>query len=197
MSENKCKIKKNDDNKDDLKKELDESNKKMEEYLSTLQHLQAEFENYRKRVEKEKEGFCKFATQSLIEEILPVMDDFDLSMKQKTKKNHEEFVKAIEMIHDKLKIVLKNQGLEKIDAEGKPFNPELHEPLLQEESNEKPNTVIEVFQNGYTLNGKILRHSRVKLSKTIQKEEEEEENNEKNISKKNNEKDKEKNDDKK
>jgi molecular chaperone GrpE len=161
--ENKENLKK--DNSEDLKKELEKSNDKIKEYLDTLQHLQAEFENYRKRVEREKESFCKYASQELIEELLPILDDFDLSIKRKTEANYADFVKAVEIIYDKFQSVLKKQGLEIIDAEGKPFNPELHEPLLQEESDKEPNTIIEVLQNGYKLNDKVLRHSRVKISK--------------------------------
>lgn len=154
-----------DKEKEKGKEKQKEDKKCAQEYLEALQRLQAEFENYRKRVDRDKEAFCKFAARSFIEKILPVLDNFERSLNSKAKENHDEFVKAVEMINNQLWDVLHKEGLKKIDAKGKPFNPELHEPLLQEESNEKPNTVLEVLEPGYIYHEKIIRHARVKLSK--------------------------------
>lgn len=164
-----CKEKQKEEHKEKQKEEgkekQKEDKKSVQEYLEALQRLQAEFENYRKRVDRDKETFCKFAARSFIEKILPVLDNFERSLNSKAKENHDEFVKAVEMINNQLWDVLHKEGLKKIDAKGKPFNPELHEPLLQEESDEKPNTVIEVLEPGYIYHEKIIRHARVKLSK--------------------------------
>jgi len=138
---------------------------KEQEYIETIQHLQADFENYRKRVERDQVNFCKFAGQSLIEKLLPALDNFELILTKGNKDNHTEFVKATEMVYSEIFEVLEKQGLKRINAKGKLFNPEIHEPLLQEESDEPPNTVLEVLQQGYTLNDKVIRHSRVKIAK--------------------------------
>jgi len=160
----------------ETKEEHKEKKKTEHDYLEALQRLQAEFENYRKRVDRDKESFCKFAAQSFIEKILPVLDNFERSLNSKAKENHDEFVKAVEMINKQLWDVLHKEGLKKIEAKGKPFNPELHEPLLQEESDEKPNTVLEVLEPGYIYNEKIIRHVRVKLSKEKTKKENNQDN---------------------
>ncbi len=163
-----CKEHKKHDKKDHKsheKKELCNCKKREQELIDSLQRSQAEFENFRKRVDRDRESFCKFASEGIIKKILPVMENFERSLNSKDKENHDEFVKAIDMIHNQLLDVLEKEGLKRIDAEAKPFDPELHEPLLQEESDEKPNTVLEVLQPGYTLNDKVIQHARVKISK--------------------------------
>ncbi|MCB9359388.1 nucleotide exchange factor GrpE [Candidatus Woesearchaeota archaeon] len=148
----------------------DEKDQKEGELLETLQRLQAEFENFRKRTEREKEEFVKFASRNLISELLPALDNFQRSLDKKTKDNHNEFVHAMEMVYAQLWDALKKEGLEQIESLDKPFDPELHQPLLQEESDKPANTVIEVLEQGYKMNGRVIRHARVKLAKEIQKD---------------------------
>ncbi|MFT4303637.1 MAG: nucleotide exchange factor GrpE [Candidatus Woesearchaeota archaeon] len=138
---------------------------KEQELQETLQRLQAEFENYRKRVDRDKEEFTKYSNRNIIMQIIPVLDNFQRSLDNKTKENHDGFVKAIEMIYLQLWEIMKKEGLEKIESINQKFDPELHEPLLQEESDKPENTIIEVIEEGYKLNEKILRHARVKLAK--------------------------------
>ena len=133
--------------------------KEQKEYKEMVQRLQAELENYRKRVERDQKQFCDYATKSLIETVLPTLDNFDLAMKNKDDK---EFHKAIEMVHNELHNILKNQGLERISE--KTFNPELHQPILQVESEKPKGTILEEIQPGYKFKGKILRHAKVKIS---------------------------------
>ena len=99
----------------------------------------------------------------MIKNILPILDSFEVALKNKTVGT--EFAKGIEMIYAQLFSMLENSGLKRIDAEGKQFDPYLHEALMQEESDKEDGLVIEEFQKGYFLNGNILRHSKVKISK--------------------------------
>ncbi len=133
------------------------------ELKETLQRVQAEFENYRKRVEKEKEQFAVTASSIIIKQILPVVDNFEAALKNKP--DSQEFAKGIEMIYAQLFSVLENAGLKIIDAEGKMFDPYLHEALMQEESDKDDGVVIEEFQKGYTLGNSVIRHSKVKVSR--------------------------------
>ena len=141
---------------------------KEKELLISLQMLQADFENYRKRVDRDKEDFCSFASKGILEKLIPFIDNFELALKNKDHENKEEFVKAIEMVQKQLWSILHKEGIKKIDAKGKNFNPELHEPLLQEESDKKPNTVLEELQPGYVLKNRVLRHAKVKIAKAKQ-----------------------------
>lgn len=129
---------------------------KEQEYLDQLQRLQAEFDNYRKRIEKEKEEYCKFSNQELIIKLLDILDDFELALK------HIED-DGVEMIYSKLYSLLEKEGLGKIKVNGE-FNPEVHEALIIEEGKED-NKIIEELQRGYILNNKVIRPSKVKISK--------------------------------
>jgi len=133
------------------------------ELTDSIQRLQAEFENYRKRVEKERVEFIKYAKEDLIRNILPVLDSFEQALKNKDKK--EEFIKGIEQIFAQLYSVLKQEGLKPIEALGQRFDPYKHDVLLQEKSEKEEETVLEELQKGYLLNDKIIRHSKVKVSK--------------------------------
>lgn len=133
-----------------------EIKKEDEEYLEQIQRLQAEFENFRKRTEKEKQEILKNANEELIAKLLEVLDSFELALK------HTED-KGINMIYSELYSILKKEGLEPIDAEGK-FDPKIHEALIQEEGKEN-GQITEELQKGYELNGKLIRASKVKITK--------------------------------
>ena len=133
------------------------------ELTETLQRLQAEFENYKKRSEKENTQFREYAKAELVKELLPVIDSFDLAMK--SRQNKEEFAKGIEMIHKEMVSLLDKQGLRKIEAIGKKFDPYKHDVLLSEESEKDEDVVLEELQRGYMFKDKVLRHTKVKVSK--------------------------------
>lgn len=134
----------------------------LKEVTDTLQRLQAEFENYKKRVEKENIEFRKYAKAELIAKLLSILDNFELALQNK--ENKEEFVKGIELIYSQLFSLLENEGLKTIKAEGEKFNPEIHEALLTEKS-DKENIILEELQKGYMLGDRVLRHTKVKVSK--------------------------------
>lgn len=147
------------------KKEECKCENREKEHVETIQRLQADFENYKKRVQRDQKEYCEFAEKALIEKLLPFIDNFDLAMQNSNNESKEEFIKAIEMVHKQLHNTLNKEGLKKINTKDQKFNPELHQPILQEESDKEPNTILDEIQPGYIFKDKILRHSKVKLSK--------------------------------
>lgn len=140
---------------------------KSDGYFDRLIRLQADFDNYKKRLEKEKLEFIKFANEELIAEILKIIDDFERAVEAgKIKHDFDVLYKGIEMIYKDLKDFLKQNGIKEIDAKGKLFNPHEHEAMMQEETDAHPeNYVVEELQKGYVLNGRIIRPSKVKVAK--------------------------------
>jgi molecular chaperone GrpE len=126
----------------------------------------AEFENYKRRTENEISSLYKYASESLITDLLPVLDDFDRVMKSWNDKHDAETLrKGIELIYDKFKKVLQKQGVKEIESNGKEFNVSEHDAVLQTPSAEAPpNTVIETIEKGYYLKDKVIRHSKVIVS---------------------------------
>jgi molecular chaperone GrpE len=159
----------------DLERELEEKNRLLEEKEKELEELRdlyirklAEFDNYRKRTQREFVELVRNANADLILQILPVVDDFERSLKalEGQNENFSAFAEGVRMIYQKLMGVLEKQGVKKIESVGKPFDPEKHEALLQVEAEGvEPNTVVEEHQPGYFLNDKVLRHAKVIVSK--------------------------------
>ncbi|MEC0091840.1 nucleotide exchange factor GrpE [Paenibacillus macquariensis] len=127
---------------------------------------QADFDNYRKRTQKEKEEFAKYASTKLITELLPIVDNFDRAFSTVVEDNlNESFSKGMNMIYRQLEGVLQAEGLVPMDSVGQPFNPEFHQAIMQVESEEYPEgTVVEEIQKGYMLKDKVLRPAMVKVS---------------------------------
>ncbi|MBU4312018.1 MAG: nucleotide exchange factor GrpE [Candidatus Omnitrophica bacterium] len=146
-----------------LKKKADESI----ECFDRLLRLQAEFDNYKKRLEKDRLEFVKFANEEIIMEVLNVLDDFERAVKAgKSKHDFDVLYKGIEMIWKDMNEFLKKKGVKEIDTQGKPFNPHEHEAMMQEERDDCPEDhVTEEFQKGYMLNDRIIRPAKVKVSK--------------------------------
>jgi molecular chaperone GrpE len=140
----------------------DPKDAKIEELTNDLKRLQAEFENYKKRSEKECCQFREYSKADIIKKFLPIIDSFELALKNT--KNHDEFVKGIELIYSNFYSVLKEEGLEPISAKGK-LDPYLHEVLLSEQSDKEEDTIIEELQKGYRFKDKVLRHTKVKVAK--------------------------------
>lgn len=126
------------------------------EYVAQIQRIQAEFENYKKRTEKERITGQENANYNLILSLLPILDNFELALK------HNDDL-GVKMIRDELYKTLEGQGMETVKTNGL-FNPNIHEAISQE-SGEKDGEIIEVIQNGYLLNGRLLRAAKVKITK--------------------------------
>ena len=149
--------------KEERKKEKKPSDKeKIDELTETLQRLQAEFENYKKRADKEKEEFVKYAKAELIAKLLPSLDTFEIALKNT--KDHEKFVKGMEMVFAQLYSALEAEGLRPIQAQGKKFDPYYHEVMLKQKSEKEEGIVLEELQKGYMFKDKVLRYSKVKIS---------------------------------
>jgi len=147
--------------------ELKEKAKLADERLEILMRTQAEFENSKKRMEKEKAEFIKFANDELISRLLPILDNFRLAVKT-TDSNHsiKDIITGIELIDKQFEDTLKEFGLEEIKSVGEKFNPHYHKAIAHEETDEcEDGVIMEEFQKGYLLNGRLLRPSVVKVAK--------------------------------
>ena len=145
--------------------ELEENKAKAEEYYTHMQRLKAEFDNFRKRTQKEKEDFAKYASERIVLSLLPVLDNFERAIDStRTNKDFESFSQGIGMILKQFLKVLEEEGLKTIETVGQEFDPNVHEALMREESDQGENIVLEELQKGYYLKDKILRPSRVKVS---------------------------------
>ncbi len=164
------------DMKEDKSKESKKEDKKsteketIAELTDTLQRLQAEFENYKKRIDKENAEFVKYAKAELVYKLLPLLDTFEIALKNTSDK--EKFVKGIEIVYAQLFSTLESEGLKPIEALGKKFDPYLHEVMLKQKSDKEDVIVLEELQKGYMLNGKVLRHSKVKISEKVEEKKE-------------------------
>jgi molecular chaperone GrpE len=152
----------------DLLAKLAEAEKQAESYKDLMYRKAAEFENYKKRAENEIASVVKFANESLIGDLLPVLDDFERSLKAaKTSKEFESLFRGIELIHQKLVKNLEKRGVKSFDTVGKEFNVDFHDALLQMPREDvAPHTVLEEIEKGYTLHDKVIRHAKVVVSTT-------------------------------
>ena len=147
------------------KKETKEE--KIKELTETLQRLQAEFENYKKRAEKQGEELVKYIKADLIAKLLPTLDSFEMALKNTADK--EKFIKGVELIFAQFYSLLESEGIRPIKAVGENFDPYKHEVLMKEESDKEEDVILEELQKGYMLNDRVLRHSKVKVSKKVNK----------------------------
>lgn len=149
-------------------KKLKEEADKCREYRDNLLRQQADFDNLRKRFEKDKQDFIKFANEGIILELLNILDDLERTVETAQAKQEDlpVFLKGVEMILAHLYDLLKEHGIKPIEAQGKIFDPHFHEALMQAEDKNLPDhTVIEELQKGYLLNDRVIRTSKVKVSK--------------------------------
>lgn len=144
--------------------ELETARKQAAEYLDHLQRLKAEFDNYRKRVIKEQTRAMDAAAEPFVRKLLEVLDEFDLAlMAAERKPDFEKFLHGVELVYAKLQEILRSEGLERIEAEGKPFDPERHEALMQSGGAEGEPIVADVLRQGYTMKGRVIRPAGVKV----------------------------------
>jgi len=127
---------------------------------------QADFDNFRRRTQREKEELSQYASMKLIEQLLPVLDNFERALLVAGDgEAKDSFQVGMEMIHRQLFQVLEAEGLRKMEAVGEPFDPEMHQAVMREESDEhEEGIVLEAIQNGYWLKEKVLRPAMVKVS---------------------------------
>ena len=144
-------------------KALEEAKGKFAELNDKHLRLQAEFDNFRKRTAKEKIDLTATASENVIKDILPVLDDFERALQNMEKNGNEADLQGVTLIFNKLKDTLKKKGLEEIEAKDADFNTDEHEALTMSPAPEedKKGKVLDVIQKGYKLNGKVIRFARV------------------------------------
>ena len=154
-----------------LEKTLEEERKHNEEYLANLRYLQADFENYRKRVDKEIRELEEFSTLGLVRKLIPVLDDLDLAVASATKAEDRGLLEGVKMVQKSLSSALEGEGLQRIQAVGEPFDPSAHEAVDKVQGNDNSeDKVIEEMRKGYTFKGKVLRPSAVKVQVAAKQE---------------------------
>jgi molecular chaperone GrpE len=132
-----------------------------DEYLGDLQRLQADFENYRKRVLREQEAFAARASAALVERLLPVVDDLERALDAAEHHEEAKVVEGVRLTRDALLAALAAEGLEEIEADG-PFDPHVHEALLSQQGHgAEPGSIVQVVQRGYRLGDQVVRPARV------------------------------------
>jgi molecular chaperone GrpE len=137
-----------------------------DQYREHLQRLQAEFDNYRKRVLREQTTAVEQAAQPVFRRLLEVLDDFDLAlMHAQDRPDFDRFLHGVELVYAKLLDTLRAEGLERMEAQGKPFDPETHEALLQTGEGEGDPVVADVLRPGSTLRGRVLRPAGVRVER--------------------------------
>ena len=158
----------------DLRSKLEIKTGEAEENYERLLRVSAEFENYKKRTAREMAEFNKYANQSLIRELLPIIDNLELAIKAAAEAadgNDACLLDGVELTRKEILRVFENFHVEPIDALGKPFDPNFHEAVMREESDEHPeNTVVNELQKGYLMHDRLLRPSMVVVAMPKNKE---------------------------
>jgi len=151
---------------EELKSALDEATKKSAEYLDGWQRARAEFLNYKKRVEREREQRYQDAVGSIVLKILPIVDDLERALKDRPQDDSvADWVDGIELIYKKLQAILESEGVRLMEAEGEMFNPDLHEAIAQVPSEDhESGQIIEVVQQGYYIGERVLRPALVRVA---------------------------------
>jgi molecular chaperone GrpE len=152
---------------DAIAADLEKARAEAESYLDDLRRLQADFDNYRKRTLREQTARAASASQALVARLLPVLDNFELAVSAaEQSRDFDRMLKGVEMVFGELREVLEGEGLVKIEAEGKPFDPERHEAVIAvEQEDTEPGMVVDIVRTGYELRGKVLRPAMVKVAK--------------------------------
>ena len=152
-----------------LEKELDQTRQALQDYERRLLRLQADFDNFRKRMLKEQTRWGEEAQLELVKSLLPVVDNLERALDQEG--DPDSIRQGVEMIYRQLREVLGQYGVERIPARGQPFDPNFHEAVMTEETGEEPEgTVLEEFRTGYTMGSRLLRPCSVKVASRSREE---------------------------
>jgi len=154
---------------------LEQEKKRSEELLNRMKYLQADFENYRKRTEREMQEVEERTALGLVNRLVSVLDDLELASANAAKPGQAKAVsEGIKMIYKNLNSVMKTAGLRRIEAVGMPFDPRFHEAVEKVDGSGKTDTVVEEIRSGYIFRGQVLRPSMVKVELAMKKAGEEE-----------------------
>ncbi|TLS39348.1 nucleotide exchange factor GrpE [Pseudalkalibacillus caeni] len=155
-----------EDNITPEQEEIAHLTEQLNELENRMVRTQADYDNFRRRTREEKAASAKYRSQSLVEEILPVLDNFERAFAvQGEGESYNSLLQGMEMVYRQLKDALLKEGVEEIDAVGQPFDPHKHQAVMQVETNEYESDVVaEVLQKGYMLKDKVIRPAMVKVS---------------------------------
>ncbi len=140
--------------------ELEAVTRQRDEYLEALQRTAAEFDNYRKRVQRLEESLVARAGERLVRELLPVLDDLERALEAARAHEEAKLEEGVALVHRSLADLLRKEGLHEIETDGR-FDPHVHEALLAQPSEAESGAVVEVLQKGYRLGDRVLRPARV------------------------------------
>lgn len=150
-----------------LRQALDEHKARAEEYLDQWKRARADFANLKRRTEKERAELLKFANAELLAKLLPVLDDFERALSNlPVELRAMTWLEGVFLIQRKLQLVLEQEGVQPLEVVGQPFDPNLHEAVIHEETNKHPDgQIIAEIQKGYKLGDRVLRPALVKVAK--------------------------------
>ena len=152
-----------------LNKTLEEKDEEIIELKSHIQRLQADFDNFRKQNDKQKQDLIRYANEGLIVKFIDVYEDMERALENST--NEEEIREGLELIYSKMKNTLEKEGVEEIPAVGEKFDPFKHEALLTVDSpDHENNEIVDELMKGYTLKDKVIKYSKVRVCKKAKKE---------------------------
>ena len=167
MSQLQKELKARDEQIEHLKNDYHNEKEKNKETSDKYLRLQAEFENFRKRMEREKSDFLKYSMENFFKELLPVIDNFELALESAEKATDlEGFSEGVKLIHKQLQDILQKEGLAHFSSVGEPFDPMKHQAVMQVESDtHSENTIVEELKKGYLLKERLLRPALVSVAK--------------------------------
>lgn len=149
-----------------LQLENDKLTAEVEQLKDRLLRNQAEFENYKRRTQKEKTAERKYKSEELALELLPILDNFERALQTEISEENKGFVEGMQMVYNQLVTALQSQGVEQIETVEKEFDPNYHHAVMQIEDEEFPsNIIVEELQKGYMLKDKVIRPAMVKVNK--------------------------------
>ena len=153
----------------EVQETLENLQKEKDELFGKLQRVSADYANFQKRVPKQISDTISYEKERIIKSLLPALDNFEHTLQNThSPENIDAFVKGVKIIYDQMLDILKSHGVEQIKAPGEKFDPSMHEAMMQKTEPEKEdNIVLEEFQKGYILNGRVIRPSKVIVNKLI------------------------------
>lgn len=154
------------DETNELKVQMEELKNEKEELTNRMLRLQAEFDNYKRRTLKEREADRKYKAQDMVQELLPVMDNFERALQVEVSEENKSILEGIDMVYRQLQDVFASQDVLIIETEGADFDPNLHHAVMQiEDDSIEANKVVEELQKGYLLKDRVIRPAMVKVNK--------------------------------
>ncbi len=150
----------------ELEQKLAQAEQAQQESFERMLRIQAEFDNFKKRTQREKEAASKYKAQDIVTELLPAIDNFNRALQVEVSEEAKSFVDGMVIVYNQLEEALKASGVTEIETVGAEFDPNLHHAVMQEDDDSKPeNTVIEELQKGYLLKDRVVRPAMVKVNK--------------------------------